>query len=177
MADVVMWPKFDNSSISMREVVITSIFWGFDQKKHFFEGWSWFKFNYLGLALGMTLKLYTSVAKTLKLRVRTFWWLIPTSVDITGEKIVCVCWGGGAFCSLPILNRVDLKHWETQLNFTNSEREKASSWTRSCWSLPIWRSAYLSANFQLLTFISNPEQSNRVTRYKISKQYLRIIYL
>ena len=145
MADVVMWPKFDHSSISMREVVITSIFWGFDQKKHFFEGWSWFKFNYLGLALGMTLKLYTSVAKT--------------------------------FCSLPILNRVDLKHWETQLNFTNSEREKASSWTRSCWSLPIWRSAYLSANFQLLTFISNPEQSNRVTRYKISKQYLRIIYL
>ena len=145
MADVVMWPKFDHSSISMREVVITSIFWGFDQKKHFFEGWSWFKFNYLGLALGMTLKLYTSVAKI--------------------------------FCSLPILNRVDLKHWETQLNFTNSEREKASSWTRSCWSLPIWRSAYLSANFQLLTFISNPEQSNRVTRYKISKQYLRIIYL
>ena len=88
MADVVMWPKFDNSSISMREVVITSIFWGFDQKKHFFEGWSWFKFNYLGLALGMTLKLYTSVAKT-------FWWLIPTSVDITGEKIVCVCVCGG----------------------------------------------------------------------------------
>ena len=101
-----------------------------------------------------------------------------------GKNCVCVCGGGGgggggggAFCSLPILNRVDLKHWETQLNFTNSEREKASSWTRSCWSLPIWRSAYLSANFQLLTFISNPEQSNRVTRYKISKQYLRIIYL
>ena len=91
MVDVVMWPKFDNSSISMREVVITSIFWGFGQKKHFFEGWSWFKFNYLGLALGMTLKLYTCVAKTLKLKVRTFWWLISTSVDITGEKIVCVC--------------------------------------------------------------------------------------
>ena len=38
MADVVMWPKFDNSIISMREVVITSIFWGFDQKKTFFWG-------------------------------------------------------------------------------------------------------------------------------------------
>ena len=25
IADVVMWPKFDNSSISMREVIITSI--------------------------------------------------------------------------------------------------------------------------------------------------------
>ena len=25
IVDVVMWPKFDNSSISMREVIITSI--------------------------------------------------------------------------------------------------------------------------------------------------------
>ena len=36
--DVVMWPKFGNSSISMREVIITSILWRFDQKNHFFEG-------------------------------------------------------------------------------------------------------------------------------------------
>ena len=28
--DVVMWPKFGNSSISMREVFITSILWGLD---------------------------------------------------------------------------------------------------------------------------------------------------
>ena len=36
--DVVMWPKFGNSSISMREVIITSILQGFDQKKRFFVG-------------------------------------------------------------------------------------------------------------------------------------------
>ena len=36
IADVVMWPKFGNSSISMRQVTITSILKGFDQKKHFF---------------------------------------------------------------------------------------------------------------------------------------------
>ena len=37
--DVVMWPKFGNSSISMREVIITSILQGFDQKNclAFFE--------------------------------------------------------------------------------------------------------------------------------------------
>ena len=32
---VVIWPKFGNSSISVREVIITSILWGFDQKNCF----------------------------------------------------------------------------------------------------------------------------------------------
>ena len=47
----------------MKEVFITSILQGFDQKKHFFEGWFWFKFNNFGLTLDMTLKCYTSVEK------------------------------------------------------------------------------------------------------------------
>ena len=65
-----MQPKFGNSSISMREVVITSTLQGFDQENHFFEEWSWFnKFNNLGLALGVKLKFYTFVAKGLKLKV------------------------------------------------------------------------------------------------------------
>ena len=65
-----MQPKFGNSSISMREVVITSTLQGFDQENHFFEEWSWFnKFNNLGLALGVNLKFYTFVAKRLKLKV------------------------------------------------------------------------------------------------------------
>ena len=38
IVDVVMWPKFGNSSISMREVIITSILLGFDQKNRFFWG-------------------------------------------------------------------------------------------------------------------------------------------
>ena len=32
---VVIWPKFGNSSISVREVIITSILWEFDQKNCF----------------------------------------------------------------------------------------------------------------------------------------------
>ena len=68
----------------------------------FFEGWSWFKFNNLGLALGASLKFYTSVAKGLKLKVRKFCGLIPTFVEVTGEKLA----GGGNFLALPILNRV-----------------------------------------------------------------------
>ena len=33
---VIMWPKFGNSSISMKEVTITTILYGFEQKKQFF---------------------------------------------------------------------------------------------------------------------------------------------
>ena len=66
-------------------------------------GWSWFKFNNLGLALGTNLKHYTSVAKGLKLKVRKFGSLIPTFVEVTGKKT-----GRGTFLP-PILNRVNIK--------------------------------------------------------------------
>ena len=36
ISDVIMWNKFNNASIFMKEVIITSILQGFDQKKHFF---------------------------------------------------------------------------------------------------------------------------------------------
>ena len=68
----------------------------FTRKTAFFEGWSCFKFNNLGLALGTNLKIYISVAKGLKLRVRKFWGLIATFVEVTEEKLI-----GGAFPPLP----------------------------------------------------------------------------
>ena len=81
------------------------------KKTAFFEGWSWFKFNNLGLALGTNLKFYTSLSKGLKLKVRKFWGLIPTFVEVTGEKLVVVGIGGRGggvpFCP-PILNRVNV---------------------------------------------------------------------
>ena len=46
------------------------------------------KFNNLGLALGMDLIFYTSVAKDLKLKVPKFWRLISAFVEIVGEKLV-----------------------------------------------------------------------------------------
>ena len=57
------------SSIFVREVIISQIIYGFVQKTDF-EGWSWFNVNNLGLALGMALKFYSSVAKRLKLEVK-----------------------------------------------------------------------------------------------------------
>ena len=96
IVDLVMWPKLGYSSISMREVIIISIFKGFDQKSRFFWGVILVQFNNLGLALGMNLKFYTSVAKGLKLKVRKFWGLVPTFVEVAGEKLV-----GGPFCPPP----------------------------------------------------------------------------
>ena len=64
-----------------------------------------FKLNNLGLALGMTLKFYTSIGKGLKLKVRKFLRLIFLFVEVTGEKLV----GGEGFFLPPlpaILNRL-----------------------------------------------------------------------
>ena len=35
--DMVMWPKFVNSSISLRKIIIASFLYGFDKKTNFFE--------------------------------------------------------------------------------------------------------------------------------------------
>ena len=79
----------------MREVIIT-FYKDLTIKTNFFEGWSRFKFNNLGLALGMALRFYTSVAKLLKLKVRKFLELITTFVEVTEEKLV-----GGLFALSP----------------------------------------------------------------------------
>ena len=97
-----MWPKFGNSSISTREVIITSILSGFDQKSQFLEGCSWFKFNNLELAPGMAMKFYTSV-----LNVRKVWGLVSTFVEVTGEILV------GDLFAPPILNRIKSKDVKT----------------------------------------------------------------
>ena len=73
------------------------------RKIAFFEGWSWFKFNKLGLTLGTNVKFCISVAKGLKLKVRNILGVTLTFVEITGKKLV-----EGAFLLPPpsILNRV-----------------------------------------------------------------------
>ena len=86
IVNVVMWPKFGNSNTFIRKFIITSILWRFEKKNYFFVRFSWFKFNNLGLAIGIALTFYTSVAKGLSLKVRKFWGLNPTFVE--GEKLV-----------------------------------------------------------------------------------------
>ena len=96
IVDVFMWLKFGNYSISLWEVITTSILYVFDQKNRFSGRWSRFKFNNLGLVLGKNLRFYTSVAKGLKLKARKFWGLIPTFL-VTGKKLI----GKRPFCPPP----------------------------------------------------------------------------
>ena len=71
----------------MKETIVTTILQGFDQKKQFLVECFWFKFNNLELTQSMALKFYISVEKELKLKVRKFWALIPTFVEVTGNKL------------------------------------------------------------------------------------------
>ena len=70
------------------------------RKIAFFEGWSWSKFNNLGLALSKNLKFRTSVEKVLQLKLRKVLGPNPTFVEVTAEKLVGGG-GGGAFCPPP----------------------------------------------------------------------------
>ena len=90
------------------------------RKTPLFDGWSWFKFNNLVLALGKNLKFYTSVAKELKLKVTKFWGLILAFVEVTWEKVVG--WREGEVSPPPtlILNRaketkIKAKAWKSSM--------------------------------------------------------------
>ena len=72
-------PK-ENAAFLWEKLSQPQFYKDFTRKTAFFEGWSWFKFNNLGLALGTNLKFYTSVAKGLTLKLRKFLGLIPTFV-------------------------------------------------------------------------------------------------
>ena len=58
------------------------------RKITFFERWSQSKFNNWELALGMASKFGTSVARGLNLKVRKFWWVILTFVEVAGKTLV-----------------------------------------------------------------------------------------
>ena len=107
MIQIILWMcSFDQSLVTLaflwEKLSKPQFYKDLTRKTVFFEGWSWFKFNNLGLTLGTNLKFYTSLSKGLKLKVRKFWGLIPTFVEVTGEKLV-----GEAFLPPPILNRVN----------------------------------------------------------------------
>ena len=76
IVDVVTWPKFVNSAISMRQVIMT-------RKSIFFEGlWVFLvQVHYFGSGTRYDL------AKELKLKVRRFLGLTLTFVETTGENL------------------------------------------------------------------------------------------
>ena len=66
----------NKTSLRDSNYIVDVVIWG--------EGCSWLKFNNLGVALGMALKFYRSLAKRLKPKVRKFLWLVVTFVEVIG---------------------------------------------------------------------------------------------
>ena len=94
IVDMVMWSKFGNSSISIREVIIISIFLRIWPERSIFLSsclssssmiLDWHYHCHTTVILG--LKCYTTVAKWLKLKVRKFWELIFTFAEGIEEKL------------------------------------------------------------------------------------------
>ena len=93
MTEIILWMwSCDQSLVTLtfvqEKLSSLQFYKDLTRQNAFFEGWSWFKFNNLGLALGTNLKFYTSLLKGLKLKVRKFWGLVLTFIEVTGEKLV-----------------------------------------------------------------------------------------
>ena len=82
-----IWQNFDNHSFSMREAIIFQIFKAFITKK-ISNGLLWVTINHLGLIVGTALTFDSRVVKELELKVRTFWRIIRTFEEVTGEKLI-----------------------------------------------------------------------------------------
>ena len=79
-----MWPKFGNSSISMRILHNLNFITIWLEKPIFLRSALG---SSLGIAPGMGLKFYNSVARELKLIVRRFWGQTPAFQEVTREKM------------------------------------------------------------------------------------------
>ena len=92
--DVAIWPKIGKYNILKRKVIIIRS--TLLRKINFLEGCFWFRFNNLGLVLGMTLKIPGCTTKGLRLKVSKFWRPIPTFAEYTWGKT-----GKGPFSTIP----------------------------------------------------------------------------
>ena len=99
----IFWNKGYDVIVSVQDV--TNKFLSLDSN-YIVEGCSWFKFNKLGLVLGIiTLKFYNSVAKELKLKVRKI--LVVNSYVCAGYRGKT---GRGAYSAHPSSSWIGLNY-------------------------------------------------------------------
>ena len=85
--NVDMWPSLVTLAFLWEKLSWPQFYKDLTRKTAFFEKWSWFKFNNLGLALGPNLQFNASVAKRLKLRQKVF----------GANSYVCISYRGKPF--------------------------------------------------------------------------------
>ena len=83
--DVVMWPNFGNSSTCIRQVIITSILVGFDQKNCLFWGVVLVQVQYFGTGTRYGLEILHQYGKRVKTKSQTVW---------TANSYVCTSYIG-----------------------------------------------------------------------------------
>ena len=86
--DVIIWSRFANCSIFFKEIIITLHLWDFLKKKKKTTFCSCCNFYNLGLVLDISWKVYTSLAKGLKLKVKKKLGLVSTFVEVPRKKLV-----------------------------------------------------------------------------------------
>ena len=96
IVDVVTWPKFGNSKIFMREVIITSSLQGFDQKNHFFWRVVLVQVQQFGTDTRNELEILHQCGKTIKTKSQKV---------LGGNSYICRSYKGktgrGPFCPHP----------------------------------------------------------------------------
>ena len=101
IVDVAVWPKFGNSNISMRKVIINSILWGFDRINHFFLGVVLVQVEYFETSSSDGPKILHRRGNKVKIKrqkvleVNSYLWRSYRGKTGRGWR------GGGAFCPLP----------------------------------------------------------------------------
>ena len=109
IVDVFMWPKF-NSSSSMREVITTSILKELDQKNQFTGVVVLVQVQSFGTGSWCKLKILHKREKGSKLKVREILEIIPTFVEVAGDKLVRA---RGPFSVLPP-SWIGLRKWPSE---------------------------------------------------------------
>ena len=81
-----LWAKCGNSNICMREVIITSIFYGFDQKKQFCRGSLLVQAQQVRTYTNYDLETLHHFGKRVKTKIQKVWRLISTFLKVTGKS-------------------------------------------------------------------------------------------
>ena len=100
-----MWPKFGNSNISVREVIITSILSGFDQKNHFSWGVVLVQIQYFETDTRYDFAILRQCGKRAKTKSQKVLWATSYVCRSYSQKTDM----GPPSPSPPILNRVKLQ--------------------------------------------------------------------